>query len=152
MASCVKNIFTKNYQNLMVYKLQSKMSGMLIWDTVYMLDGSRGYMPASRFHQWWWWWWWWWRQLLRLDSTYILLCESEYFIFDIFWYLFLQKWDNFKRYCTHSLHSNLCQARFACRICAQKSTDFYSIISNFNKVVLLFAINNRIFHLTANLP
>jgi len=38
MASCVGNIRTKNYQNLIIgFKLQSKMSGMLFWDTVYMV-------------------------------------------------------------------------------------------------------------------
>jgi len=41
MASCVRNICTKNYQNLiMVFQLLSKMLGMLFWDTVYSLAST----------------------------------------------------------------------------------------------------------------
>jgi len=34
MSGCVKNILTKNYQNLIIgFKLQPKMSGMFIFET-----------------------------------------------------------------------------------------------------------------------
>jgi len=39
MASCVRNIRTKNYQNLRIgfQVLQSEMSGMFLWGTVWFM-------------------------------------------------------------------------------------------------------------------
>jgi len=51
MASCVRYIRTKNYQNLaIVFKLQSKMSGMFFWDTEYKDKKTRAdyYCGAMR--------------------------------------------------------------------------------------------------------
>jgi len=39
MASCVRNIRTKNHQNLLIsFQVTVKMSGMFFWDTVYVSE------------------------------------------------------------------------------------------------------------------